>query len=233
MTDEDTLERRQRAIRELCQGEGLSVDHVSALPEGDRVAFGASDPVAVRDRIIFAASTLSWSDHAYAIKNALGLWSDGTPRNVEQNLTERRAEYLESREITYRTLVRHEDEGAEILARQIDVIRGVLPSPDVRDKLAITTMSADDAGVHERLGELEAVVAMLMGAHLADRRQENSAPYTDDLKRIIRLVMERGTLSGRFGWDLDVVLQDPQPGPQGFSMDEIFKSFGKGDPKNK
>ncbi|ETT25283.1 hypothetical protein RR21198_4023 [Rhodococcus rhodochrous ATCC 21198] len=119
--EDDVIERRAAHFRELRQGEGLTLEKLQALGDEVRV-FGVDTPEEALDLIRIAATSMLDNQYAVAIRNALGIGNV-----VEGKLTERRYDLLERSDVKLRMLMRHEDEGAEMLARQIDITRQLRP----------------------------------------------------------------------------------------------------------
>lgn len=109
-------------LKYLRQGDGLTVERVSALEDDQLRALYPSDeylkpPEAVYNLIRWAALSLVDDQYSLAIRNALGIGDDV----AKGNLTDRRERFSKSRGITLRTLINHEDAGIELLAQQIDI----------------------------------------------------------------------------------------------------------------
>lgn len=109
-------------LKYLRQGDGLTVERVSALEDDQLRALYPSDeylkpPEAVYNLIRWAALSLVDDQYSLAIRNALGIGDDV----AKGNLTDRRERFYKTRGITLRTLINHEDAGIELLAQQIDI----------------------------------------------------------------------------------------------------------------
>lgn len=117
---DEIIDSRAELIRKLSQGPGLTKQAVVDL--GDSISvFGSDNPEEVYNLIQTAAYTLTGDSFGLAIKNALGVGRKG---NTATTLTERRMEFIaEFPRIKYRQLVRHEQDGAERLAKHIEVAR--------------------------------------------------------------------------------------------------------------
>lgn len=99
-------------LRALTQGEGLTADAVRReKAPGIYDEFDASDLV---ELIQWSADQLIDTPQTDAIRNALGL---GAFKGA--TLTERREQYLKLAGVSLRTLIRHEQAGAEVLADQM------------------------------------------------------------------------------------------------------------------
>lgn len=124
MTDDSALKARVDVLKQLRQGEGMTLERVRNLPVSERRAIIPDDdpsPENVFNLVRWAAISLLDDQYSVAIKNALGIGEDV----VEGNLTERRMSLLERLDVKLRTLINHEDTGAELLAQQIDITRKV------------------------------------------------------------------------------------------------------------
>jgi hypothetical protein len=113
--NEELNDARAEAIRELCQGRGILADQSDAEVSEEQLSLF---DVASKDELVdlIERSLLVMSDDDQAVmRNALGKYDTRT------TLTERRNRHIEtaielSRPISYRTLVRHEQEGARRLS---------------------------------------------------------------------------------------------------------------------
>jgi hypothetical protein len=112
--DEDvaTMKEWAEALRGLFQGFGILGDREDlVVPDEVIRLFRVSDQQELV-KLIFRGYVRLAPDGQYkgVLRNALGLAGD------HLNLTERRNKYCESKKISYRTLIRHEEVGARILA---------------------------------------------------------------------------------------------------------------------
>ena len=128
-----TTENRAAALRWLAQGEGLNRDKLWVLTymDGGPELFGAKlvdmadgtgGARAVDDLealILSAYNTLVRSEFRDAIGNALGIDYDG-PDELRGSLSDRRDHYRLKHGMSPRTVIRHEDKGALLLAKQIE-----------------------------------------------------------------------------------------------------------------
>lgn len=148
-TDDENVARRAEMIRQLAQGDGLSVEKIEQeLGAGAQLwGWGVSSSEALYDLIRLAAASLLDDVAAVAIRNALGL-DDAADKG---NLTARREYYMRKvdPDISYRGLVNREQKGAEMLARQIDVVGKI--RPDV----------AQNVDVHALIGKVEGMKQLL------------------------------------------------------------------------
>lgn len=103
------------ALRELSQGEGLSVEALVMSPAAQK-AFGSRLELDVYSAIRRAVRMIADPDHREALRNALAITGEGA------NLTERRTNYLMTVDISYRTLVRYEQAGADAAAQLLPEI---------------------------------------------------------------------------------------------------------------
>lgn len=227
--DQDELQvRRVEVIRELCQGPGLTDDHLDELPEAFEVFGGdASSPGVLRSRLTFAAAVMPTDQQTWAIRNALGLWwTNAAPRwRGEGTLTERRESFLaDMREadvrnsgatayaVTYRTLVRHEIEGAEILSKMFDTVAELHPDEALRRRLEI---NAPDGAmldpVAKRLEHLELMVALLFREWLSEQSDRGVTPKPEGvLATLIESMHVKGSTSAqaRYSKRLDEIARD-------------------------
>jgi hypothetical protein len=122
------VEDVEQMLRDGAQGTGLTDFHFE-----DWLARYGIDAAFVMQAIVDidrATTLVNERDHRLALRSALGFEGEG------RTLTERRNKYLENADITYRTLVRHEVEGAgaaaDILHRLEDV---PVPEPTINERL--------------------------------------------------------------------------------------------------
>lgn len=128
-------------LRNACQGEGLTEAFLADWLEGR-----GGDPgkaTQVMERIVAASELVTNREHRRAIRNALAIEGTG------KNLTDRRMSYLEKVDVSYRTLIRHEAEGAEAIAT-------LMPR--------LTENSQGLSLLSERLDDIEAVLLAIAGA---------------------------------------------------------------------
>lgn len=149
--------RRAATIRKLAQGEGLTPDAVAALEHHELGDFSVTEPEQLYDLLKFTAQLMQYNDpKAGAIKAALGL--TGT---YKKTLTERRWSYLEEDQVdmSLRTLMRYEQEGAELMAQQVEVAL-TMPTPNATwQNAAFSEMKS----LKNEVNDLKHVVAMLIG----------------------------------------------------------------------
>lgn len=113
-------ERCAEVIRSLRKDEGLTVEKIAALSEEERLAVNkyrglAMTPEQMFDLIRLTALNMADDQYARAIRNALAI---GTGM-AQANLTERRMRLLEYMDVSLRTLIKYEDIGADIMARDM------------------------------------------------------------------------------------------------------------------
>ncbi|MDV6295165.1 hypothetical protein [Rhodococcus aetherivorans] len=191
-TDEtDIIERRTAHFKELRQGEGLTLEKLEALGDEVRV-FGVETPQEALDLIRIAATSMLDNQYAVAIRNALGIG-----QVVEGKLTERRYDLLERSDVKLRMLMRHEDEGAEMLARQIDITRQL--RPDLSAGVDMVDLVGRIDGISAKLNELDVLERRL-------RVAEVLAALSHEKSRIIRNLLGHVTTFGDIDadsiWDI-------------------------------
>jgi hypothetical protein len=115
---------RTAKLKALLQGPPLTAAKIDGLlVAGDYALFSVEGPEDLYDLIRITAGSLLDDDGAVAIRNALGLgWT------TDANLTERRMALLEQVDITMRALQKREDSGAQLLVRQMEVMRRMRPN---------------------------------------------------------------------------------------------------------
>jgi hypothetical protein len=115
---------RTAKLKALLQGSPLTAAKIDGLlAAGDYALFSVEGPEDLYDLIRITAGSLLDDDGAVAIRNALGLgWT------TDANLTERRMALLEQVDITMRALQKREDSGAQLLVRQMEVMRRMRPN---------------------------------------------------------------------------------------------------------
>lgn len=107
--------RRVELIRDLCTGQGLTDELFVTRAEDFRV-FGDYDVEVIEKLFASTADMLPENPFTLALMNALQPSDDG------KNLTERRLDYAEKHgTISSRTLIRHEQEGAELFVKFFDI----------------------------------------------------------------------------------------------------------------
>ncbi|MEV0360061.1 hypothetical protein AB0H71_28785 [Nocardia sp. NPDC050697] len=166
-----------QVIRQMCQGDLLSLDKVESGDwEYAYPAFGVNSAVELYDLIKITAGSLMDDPDADAIRNALGLRDSYGPKG---NLTDRRMRYLEEIDITLRSLQVREQKGAEMLVRQMIVMGRA--NPDIRER----------AEMKERIAKLEARLdrAEHRVYHL-DRLRERTMAMMADLSILVRLIRD-------------------------------------------
>jgi hypothetical protein len=127
---QDSLEQMRREIsfiRALTQGEGLTVEAIIREKPSD--IYPDTSPEELVDMITWAADQLMDTAQTNAIRNALGLgdFKGGT-------LTERRNAFLKLADVSLRTLIRHEQSGADMLVHQLirgRALQGQKPEPRI------------------------------------------------------------------------------------------------------
>ena len=117
--NEQLLQDRALALRELARAEGLSVRHLAESGIGPDL-FAAQD-VETGYRVILRSIELAGSSRAVAaLANALNLPTAGRAAAGPRTLSRRRDELSHAEGTSTRTLMRLEREGAEAVARQVE-----------------------------------------------------------------------------------------------------------------
>lgn len=183
MTDEipDTYAppavRRAATIRKLAHGEGLTPAAVAALERHEMEDFSVNEPEQLYDLLKFTAQLMQYNDpKAGAIKAALGLVG-----SYKKTLTERRWAYLEEDQVdmSLRTLMRYEQEGAELMAQQVEVAL-TMPTPNATwQNSAFSEMKT----LRRDLGKTRFVLSMVID-QLLERSPAVYLGKGDDAERI-------------------------------------------------
>ena len=116
---EPTTENRAAFLRWLAQGEGMTEQRLWLMSDVTEQLFGTGQGDDVYALITSAYNTLVRSEFRDAIGNALGIDYDG-PDEQAGSLSERRDYYRYKHGMSPRTVIRHEDKGAQLLAKQIE-----------------------------------------------------------------------------------------------------------------
>lgn len=115
---EEDLQARTDALRLLCQGAGfLNREYGEQVSQETLDLLEADDPDDLRDQIKLGLELMIPGPYRDAINNALGAYWFRDEELERSNLTERRNWFVKTQGgVSYRTLIRHEQEGAYILA---------------------------------------------------------------------------------------------------------------------
>ncbi|MDI3211747.1 hypothetical protein [Arthrobacter sp. AL12] len=142
---------RTEAIRSLCQGPAF-LQHPSQIgvPDATLQAFGLDDEDLFVTLLERSLDLLVDGPHKEAMLWALGSYA------AHATLTERRNDLLTKRDISYRTLVRHEQDGAAKLAALMMKIKD-------REVAREPASPAHLQYLQQRVGDLEMVVSRLAG----------------------------------------------------------------------
>lgn len=116
--DEVEIQERADLIRGLTQGRGvMNPAYDEAVPEKTLSGLDALDQSTLVARLRDALSLMVAGPHQRAISNALGDYVYRDDELKTSTLTERRNWFIEHEsDVSYRTLIRHEQEGARALA---------------------------------------------------------------------------------------------------------------------
>lgn len=151
ISDASADDARTDAIRSLCQGPAfLKQPFEIGVPKGTLQAFELDDERLFVTLVRRGLDLMVDGPHKGAMSWALGLYAS------HDTLTERRNDYLKNRDISYRTLVRHEQEAAARLAALIMKIK----EREVSDAPA---SPANLQSLQQRVNDLETLVSGLAG----------------------------------------------------------------------
>lgn len=117
---EPTTDHRAHFLRWLAQGEGMTQHKLWLMADACEVLFGSKDGSQLEALIASAYRSLVPSEYRDAIGNALAIDYEG-PDSQRGSLSERREHYRLARGLSPRTVIRHEDKGAVLLAKQIEI----------------------------------------------------------------------------------------------------------------
>lgn len=141
--------KRVELIRDLCTGEGLTDDLFVSRAEDFKV-FGDYDVETMKKLFSSTADMLPENPFTLALMNALEPSDDG------KNLTERRLDYAEKHgTISSRTLIRHEQEGAELFVKFFDIAEGQYIRLKEEEESEDAARDADLEVMRRRLKKLE------------------------------------------------------------------------------
>ena len=205
--DEDA--RRIEVVRSLCQGAGWT-EHTAMERAEDLKVLGDFTTEQWDDALESAFELMPESPYTAAIGNALAS-QEGKP-----NLTERRMKFLkEHGGMTYRTLVRHEQEGAELLVKYLDLVKSLSKKdwstpveetdPDIellRQRIvdveeALESYRSEIAGqfeqLHSTMADLKRKLEEPVASDDSDLRRE-----VEELKETIKRVDEEANGVGPF-----------------------------------
>lgn len=145
--------KRVELIRELCAGEGANTKARWVERKSDlKALFGDYEDDLLTDLIDAAFDAMPKSPFKAALVNA---WEakDG------KNLTERRTDFLEENgSISYRTLIRHEQEGAELLVKYFDLVEAQYLKEQEEEASEDAARDADLEVMRRRLTKLESSI---------------------------------------------------------------------------
>lgn len=141
--------KRVELIRDLCKGEGFD-DELAVERADDLRVFGDYDLAVFFEILGRADSAMPESPFKAALGNALANQGNG------KNLTERRNDFLEANgAISYRTLIRHEQEGAELLVKYFDLAESQYLKEQEEEASEDAARDADLEVMRRRLKKLE------------------------------------------------------------------------------
>lgn len=155
MTTNSELSNEEKVglLRSLCQGDGVRPE---TFVEKETELRSLVDANADQIRRMFdrAAEAMTPGKYKDAFLNAL--WA-----REDMNLTERRTEFLAKEgDITYRTLVRHEQEGAEVFLKFLEAEARSSSSP-YRLEEEEDDLNVDLQALRIRVARLESIITVL------------------------------------------------------------------------
>lgn len=110
--------RKVEVIRSLCQGYGVNKDTLIERSEELQTLLDGVPSDRWNDILETAFDLMPETPYTTALQNAFFANDEG------ENLTDRRNRYLkEQGNVTYRTLIRHEQEGAELYLKYLDIAK--------------------------------------------------------------------------------------------------------------
>ncbi|BAS17650.1 hypothetical protein AHiyo8_59530 [Arthrobacter sp. Hiyo8] len=152
-TDELSSEEKVGLLRSLCQGYGMDKE-VFVEKEAELHALVDADAKQIRRMFERAAEAMTRGKYKDAFLNAL--WA-----RDHKNLTDRRTEFLaKAGDITYRTLVRHEQEGAEVFLKFLEAEARSSSSPYRIDEDE-DDVNVDLQALRIRVAKLEAIMSTM------------------------------------------------------------------------
>lgn len=169
---------RTAKVRLLCQGDPIDVAKIEEqFTADDFEVFGVEGAAEMYDLIKITAASLLDDPDAVAIRNALGL---GATKVL--NLTERRAELLETVDITMRALQSREAKGAELLVRQMEVMQKL--RPDVAEGIDIAVLVSELEGLKSQVNHLAGRTEFLL------KKLEDTMVFAYAMRILIALQMK-------------------------------------------
>lgn len=172
--------KRVELIRDLCTGEGL-MDEMYVSRADDFKVFGDYDVETMAHLFETTAEMLPENPYTLALMNAI-MPSDG------KNLTERRLDFAEKHgTISSRTLIRHEQEGAELFVKFFDIAEGQFLRMKEEEESEDAARDADLEVMRRRLKKLEdgALLSRVADLELALEYNQNI------LKQLIDQINQR------------------------------------------
>lgn len=186
--DEDA--RRIEVVRSLCQGAGWT-EHTAVERAEDLKVLGDFTTEQWDDALESAFELMPDNQYTAAIGNALAS-QEGKP-----NLTERRMAFLKEHGMTYRTLVRHEQDGAELLVKYLDLVKSLSKkdwsAPVDEEDPDIELLRQRIVKLEERLEEAESVSEQI--EELQQRIKDLEITWSFD-NRVIGQITQKLTLEG-------------------------------------
>jgi hypothetical protein len=161
---EDIIKRRAQWLRDITQGEGVTdMDKVLLMRDDWKEMFPVDDAEELESVLKYAVERDFDNPFVQAYANAFEGRREGES-GPWLNLTERRTSYLrENPSVSYRTLIRHEAEGAEVIARYVDAALRVL-AEEKREPDASEGLEIDLELLRQRVADLEATLGILVAA---------------------------------------------------------------------
>lgn len=144
--------RKVEIVRSLCQGPGITERVLVERADDLELLLDGVEPDSRWDVLTGAFQLMPESPFTDALLNAL-FAQDGNP-----NLTDRRNNFLKEKgNVTYRTLIRHEHEGAELYVKYLEIAKRFIDKVSAEDD-ALDEEDPDVAVLRERVTALEEAV---------------------------------------------------------------------------
>ena len=202
--------KRVELIRDLCAGEGATSTKFAERFEDFRAVFGDYDMELLGNLFEAAVDAMPKSQFKAALLNA---WES----RDDMNLSERRMDYAEQHgSISTRTLIRHEQEGAELLVKYFDLVEAQYLREQEEAASDDAARDADMEVLRRRLKKLE--VAVLEKGALVERvdlLQRQLKFTTATLTKLVEKLQAAGVTDFTVpveGWpsslDMDSVFED-------------------------
>lgn len=151
-------DKRVELIRDLCTGEGVTEAVYASRIDEIKAAFGDYDLDTLEELFDQTMETMPDSPYKDALVNA---WRPAGG----MNLTERRTDYAERiGSVSTRTLIRHEQEGAELFVKFYDIVEGQYRRLKEEEESDDAARDADIEVLRRRVNDLEQLVLILMGS---------------------------------------------------------------------